>query len=643
MRFKKRISLTHSTRSRRGKQPAQIVEPEPTAMPVDEARFDQNEWQWMETVEKALINWDFGGGSGREATSIEMEREAPEADSVVPEQKKKGRIRPMFSALRQKLRRKPKPLLNLEEDHEVPSTTRTMEEDAKEQNQKQPLLTYEQWEKFMDTVAFPEKSKPFVAIKDFVAVSREKRAAKANSRSVSPNDVVQENDTVSDGEDSKEDKMSLAQYLGTQSVDEESVQQMKETGITWEEFMDTVAFPEKILGQKYNTLLSFIAKNRVPPNDNKEITTTSTSPRGSFVIKDDKYAFDDEEDDDIRLYSMVKDFPGEDLGISLTVLDGQTGIFVSHVARSSKAAAAGLTPGMQIISINQDSCPTDLEEAEFLLESVEDGVQIFAQPGVTPGFVLQGMDALEIGKSALANIFTHVVGLENDISDDDSHKGEGDWGAGNGVATVRSQWRNQAIGSKPVNLKPKSGRTKHFSIVKESKSEVVGVAFVQTQDWPGIFVNQILPSSKFYGCGLKKGMRVVSINGEPCPNRIDALIRKIQSVTGSLELCVEMARDVVNNTLDCDSFITTTIVKRGGENPGMTLRRDRLKGGIFVKSIDPYSDFVGTNLRPGLRIMSINGHSCPKDVKDCMWEIQQVDGILDIIAENVPETHLRLD
>mmetsp|Transcript_36199 Transcript_36199/g.87611 ORF Transcript_36199/g.87611 Transcript_36199/m.87611 type:complete len:705 (+) Transcript_36199:82-2196(+) len=704
MKLKKRVSLTRSTRNRREKQSAQAVQVvEPTAKPADEARYDQNEWQWMESLEKAMVKWDFGGldrapepEPAREESPTEMAREAapapeaaPEA-AVVPERKKKRRIRPMFAALRQKLRRKPKPLLNLEEDAENTSQARTMKGDAKEQNNRQPLLTYEQWEQFMDTIAFPEKSKPVVAIKEYVASSRKKATANANTRSVSQNDVassrkkatanantrsispkndvVQEIDSASDAEDSNEDttyyedKMSLAEFLSTQSVDEESVQKMKETGITWEEFMDTVAFPEKILARKYNSLLTFIATNRVPPNEKaiassneKAIASPPNSPRGS-LNKDDKYAFDDEEEDDIKLFSMEKDSPDEDLGISLTLLDGQKGIFVSHVARGSKAAASGLTTGMQIISINQDSCPADLEEAQFLLESVEDDVQIFAQPGETSGMVLQGIEAYAVGKSALSNLFNHVGGLlfenvDNDDFDDDlSDEGESleepAWDDGNGesVATVRQQWQTRDIQSKKTSPKLVYNQTKLFAIVKETKSEVVGVAFVQTQDLPGIFVNQIMPSSKFYGSGLRKGMRVVSINGQPCPSKIDALIRKLQTITGALELGVETAKDVAKDTLlEGDCFITATIIKRGGEDPGLMLRRDRFRGGIFVKNIDPYSDFVGTNLRPGLRVMSINGHECPKDVQDCMWEMQQVDGIFDIIAETVPEQRLRLD
>jgi len=645
MKTKRRVSLNPSTWNRREKQPLQIdVEPETTPAANDyEQRHDQDEWLWMGSVGDAL-----GFGGGQEYNPKEMEREAAPAPRERVEPKKKGgRIRPMFAALKQKLRRKPKPLLNLNEENHSKMSEAEAPGRGVEKNPSQPLLTYEQWERFMDTVAFPEKSKPYLAFKEYITSTTEKTMAILD-------DMIKENESVFESQCSVDDRMSLAEYLSTQSVDERSVAKMKDSGITWEEFMDTIAFPEKILARKYNDLLMFIAKNRIAAKDNEKSITLNdsmvSSPRGSLT-KDDKYAFDDEDKDDVQLYSVVKDHPEEDLGISLTAFKDQEGVFISHVARGTKGAAAGLKPGMQVISINHESCSADLEGAQFMLENADHDVHIFAQPGSTPGFLVQGMQAIELGKAAFNNLYNHAVlpgfMLEKAESELGSYESESleepDWeeGKSKSVEAMREEWEDGEIQSKKKKVK-KSSNTKTFTVNKESRSEVIGIAFVQTQDWPGIFVNQVMPSSKFYNTGLKKGMQIISINGQPCPDKIESLIKKIQKVTGKLELCVEISIDVAS-TMDHDSFVTATIVKSGGDDPGLTLKKDRFRGGVFINHIDPYSSFVNTDLRPGLRIMSINGHACPKNVRDCMYELQQVDGMLGIIAENVPEKSLHLD
>ncbi|CAJ1935245.1 unnamed protein product [Cylindrotheca closterium] len=92
-------------------------------------------------------------------------------------------------------------------------------------------------------------------------------------------------------------------------------------------------------------------------------------------------------------------------------------------------------------------------------------------------------------------------------------------------------------GEEIESISSKAIRT--YRIMKDNPSEKVGLSFVAFKQQGGIFVCKIKEGSKFNETGLEVGMRVVSINGTPCPERVGALMKILKKVEKELELQVE--------------------------------------------------------------------------------------------------------
>ncbi|KAL3938340.1 MAG: hypothetical protein SGBAC_006728 [Bacillariaceae sp.] len=87
-------------------------------------------------------------------------------------------------------------------------------------------------------------------------------------------------------------------------------------------------------------------------------------------------------------------------------------------------------------------------------------------------------------------------------------------------------------------------RIRTYKMVKQSPNEKVGLSFVAFKQKSGIFVCKIKEESKFKGTDLKVGMRVISINGEPCPDRVGTLMKMLKKVEKDLALEVESTASV---------------------------------------------------------------------------------------------------
>jgi hypothetical protein len=73
-------------------------------------------------------------------------------------------------------------------------------------------------------------------------------------------------------------------------------------------------------------------------------------------------------------------------------------------------------------------------------------------------------------------------------------------------------------------------------IGKESQQETTGLSFVSYYEKEGVFVSKIKPGSKFEGTGLKQGMKIILINGNPCPARVKNVIQIVKDAKCILEI-----------------------------------------------------------------------------------------------------------
>lgn len=105
----------------------------------------------------------------------------------------------------------------------------------------------------------------------------------------------------------------------------------------------------------------------------------------------------------------------------------------------------------------------------------------------------------------------------------------------NQVTTIS---RSKKVPYSPVKKKAKKALPTQVvcRIRKESQQEATGLSFVSYFEKEGIFVSKIRSGSKFQDTGLKKGMKIIKINGNPCPTRVKNVIQIVKSAKCILEI-----------------------------------------------------------------------------------------------------------
>ncbi|KAL3938341.1 MAG: hypothetical protein SGBAC_006729 [Bacillariaceae sp.] len=94
--------------------------------------------------------------------------------------------------------------------------------------------------------------------------------------------------------------------------------------------------------------------------------------------------------------------------------------------------------------------------------------------------------------------------------------------------------KKQSIPAWPSKLKSIPRKSAHpdaivVRILKDSAKEASGLSFVSYFEKEGIYISKIRDTSKFKNTFLKPGMKVLRINGVPCPGRVKNVIKMLKS------------------------------------------------------------------------------------------------------------------
>jgi hypothetical protein len=76
------------------------------------------------------------------------------------------------------------------------------------------------------------------------------------------------------------------------------------------------------------------------------------------------------------------------------------------------------------------------------------------------------------------------------------------------------------------------------------------------------------------------------------------------------------------------------IKKRRGEWVGLSLMRNIDWPGVYIERVDPRSKFANTQLAHGMKLVEINGESCPDDLRQAIYKIFDTDGKLELTVED---------
>jgi hypothetical protein len=108
---------------------------------------------------------------------------------------------------------------------------------------------------------------------------------------------------------------------------------------------------------------------------------------------------------------------------------------------------------------------------------------------------------------------------------------------------------------------PKTPKTlKMYKVVKSYPKEKVGLSFVAFNEQSGIYICKIKEGSKFLGTGLKVGMRVANINGQPCPERVGQLMKVLKGAQDKVEIVAEKDRSYNRDVSDDNSTVAGSTI-----------------------------------------------------------------------------------
>lgn len=94
----------------------------------------------------------------------------------------------------------------------------------------------------------------------------------------------------------------------------------------------------------------------------------------------------------------------------------------------------------------------------------------------------------------------------------------------------------------------------------------------------------------------------------------------------------------INRNVDC-----VVEKEHQEERLGISIQKHVDATGIFVSKIDPAGKFAATDLKPGMKIVSINDEECPPTIPETIAVLRLANGLVKMVAEESPQKETEPD
>ena len=390
--------------------------------------------------------------------------------------------------------------------------------------------------------------------------------------------------------------------------------------------------------------------------------------------------------------NVLKESKDSKLGILLSKKPGSEQLLIKTIKGGSVLAPSdrsALQPGLQIVKINGAEVGnlTPQEAASLLTEAEAGEINVIAQ-----GYIAKGIKEERTSKVGIS--FQKHPALREvtvfDIASDGILANQG-LQVGQKVTGINGQEcpadANEAIqllkdAEREVILVtvdyPDSEKTGTFTAVstKASKSTKVGISTKKSNTLNAILITAIPETSLFHNSSLRVGMKIVSINGAPCPAHNTDAIKIIKNTEGELKIEAVFVEDK-----KLEAAAAAVAVKKEEapkkaeaapapeEEPGIAVAAEReipmLKEGqlaasvkkpskeskvgilfyqkksgnkVLISKVKPDGLFRNSGLKPGQTLISINGTPCPPTATEAVELVQRAAEDVTIIAASIIAT-----
>ena len=334
----------------------------------------------------------------------------------------------------------------------------------------------------------------------------------------------------------------------------------------------------------------------------------------------------------------------ESCGLSLIQRDNH--IFVDSISVESPFVSTRLRAGHRITKIDEEPCPTSLQDTEDLIYQHVGELTISVLEKVSKGRVHASMlkrnsnDGMPVGiklvQSKDGRLIIARIDRESPFNDSPLRVGQV-LESINGkeckdYQTFMSLF-DQAVGK--VSL---SASYFAASVHKPTIDSTVGISLRRVKEKDCIVVHSISEGGLLAGSPLLPGQRVVSIGGVKCPNNMAEAIGLIKDYVGELTiLTVDPLEFKMQNSSD---HIDVGLVMASAKKPtkesimGITLRKGLQEGKVVISHISDKGLMAGKGFNVGQWIVSINNESCPTDPREAKAKVKSLEGNVTIVASN---------
>lgn len=140
-----------------------------------------------------------------------------------------------------------------------------------------------------------------------------------------------------------------------------------------------------------------------------------------------------------------------------------------------------------------------------------------------------------------------------------------------------------------------------YVMVQKRPTESVGLVF--RKDQRGVYIHKIMSDSLFAHTALKKGDRLIAINGVACAS---SSLKYVATLIGRARLQMSICAD--NPSGDAGTFLSSVQKHTLDEKIGVSFQRSR--GALIIPRVSPSGLFGRSLLVPGHRCLVINGELC---------------------------------
>jgi predicted metalloprotease with PDZ domain len=209
------------------------------------------------------------------------------------------------------------------------------------------------------------------------------------------------------------------------------------------------------------------------------------------------------------------------------------------------------------------------------------------------------------------------------------------------------------------------------TVQKSEKGCKVGISFGKAEDC--VVICKIEDDSLFAGSSLRLGQKVVSINGQECPESTQDAIALVKDCEGSLTiLAVDTVKAYVSKPIkdtpkteaaeeqakpekekeelkvedaakeetsdEKKEFVaqeTQASAEKAEKDTKVGIKMGKKGEDILIINISEEGLFASSDLKAGQKVVSINGTACPGSPKDAIALVKECVGTLTIVAVNV--------